>query len=462
MEEKNISLTTGEENQTSVAENVKDDVENAINGDSEHHHHHHSEHHHHHHRHHRSSHRKSHGDPSKKQNKFVKFLKRYTSILTNIVACTVSVVLLILFACSRDNVQEPQNIDDSETLQVTQSSVQVETSVYLEKVPLVSQAILTYLSDSNDSTPHEIYKMYGGDGQKLNIGMPLKFSYRLAGLPLGITAEGAVLELSADKDLNSPQIYDLENGGDNIEIYHLMPDTKYYYRLRIMLSSGTEVGTTGEFVTEDAPRILNIDGAVNVRDIGGWETADGKKIKYGLLYRGSELDGAVESSYLLTEKGLEDMLSVLGIRYDMDLRGAHESDKDALGANVLHKFYGTAMYSYIFDGAENEKIRSVFSDLADSGNYPMYMHCTYGVDRTGTVCYLLEALLGVSDADLRREYELSAFTTSYVNSEELAAFRMRISMLDGATTREKVEGYLLSIGVTEAEIASIRSIFLGE
>ena len=88
------------------------------------------------------------------------------------------------------------------------------------------------------------------------------------------------------------------------------------------------------------------------------------------------------------------------------------------------------------------------------------MHCTYGVDRTGTVCYLLEALLGVSDEDLKREYELSAFTSSYVNSEEFASFRTRISMLEGNNTCEKVEGYLLSIGVTAEEITSIRSIFL--
>ena len=92
----------------------------------------------------------------------------------------------------------------------------------------------------------------------------------------------------------------------------------------------------------------------------------------------------------------------------------------------------------------------------------MYLHCTYGVDRTGTVCYLLEALLGVSDADLRKDYELSAFKDSYINSEEFAVFVARVKMLDGDTTQEKVEGYLLSIGVTAEEIANIREIFLGE
>jgi hypothetical protein len=89
------------------------------------------------------------------------------------------------------------------------------------------------------------------------------------------------------------------------------------------------------------------------------------------------------------------------------------------------------------------------------------MHCTHGKDRTGTVCYLLEALLGVSDSDLRKDYELSVFTYSKLDFEEFAVFVDRIDRMEGARTQEKVEGYLLSVGVTADEIASIRSIYLG-
>ena len=74
----------------------------------------------------------------------------------------------------------------------------------------------------------------------------------------------------------------------------------------------------------------------------------------------------------------------------------------------------------------------------------------------------MEALLGVSDADLRRDYEMSSFANLYVNTEDFAVFASRIQMLEGASTQAKVEGYLLSIGVTAEEIASIREIFLGE
>ena len=76
------------------------------------------------------------------------------------------------------------------------------------------------------------------------------------------------------------------------------------------------------------------------------------------------------------------------------------------------------------------------------------------------MCYLLEALLGVSDADLIRDYELTALYYGYVSPELMNAFVQRIAAYPGDTTQERVENFLLSVGVTEQEIASIRQIFL--
>jgi protein tyrosine/serine phosphatase len=146
------------------------------------------------------------------------------------------------------------------------------------------------------------------------------------------------------------------------------------------------------------------------------------------------------------------MLLDLGIRFDMDLRSEADNKGNALGANVIHKNYPIAQYSGVLTEKGSVPVRALFAELADPKNYPLYLHCTYGADRTGTICYLLEALLGVSDVDLRREYELTTFTHGMVATEEFVAFVTRIEAMEGSTTQEKVENYLLSIGVTPEEI----------
>ena len=98
--------------------------------------------------------------------------------------------------------------------------------------------------------------------------------------------------------------------------------------------------------------------------------------------------------------------------------------------------------------------------LANKNNYPVYMHCTYGRDRTGTICYLLEGLLGISQEDAAKEYALTAFSGLSIDKNSFSKFQNAVDGLKGASFQEKVEGYLLSVGVTPAEINSIRNIFL--
>ena len=156
------------------------------------------------------------------------------------------------------------------------------------------------------------------------------------------------------------------------------------------------------------------------------------------------------------------MLVDLGVRFDMDLRSSNENKGgiDALGKAVTHKYYGLGMYAELLTDYYAAGLRELFSDLADPANYPVYMHCTYGRDRTGSVCYLLGALLGMSEGDLRKDYALSAFTDGYTNDVEFDNFIGKINSFPGETTQQKVEGYLRSIGVTQEEIASIKEILL--
>lgn len=454
-----------------ISETSKDTHITSNDGDTHHHSEHsthrhdkHSHSHSHGHHHHHSRYRSKHSSKNAKNGKLSKALSRHKNVIINIVSCTISVILLVLLATRIDRYITVAT-NKSSTADITQSTVKIETSIYPDKISLVSDAISYYLNPENSgSTAIEVYKAFKGFEGGLDCGRPVTFIYRTVGLPVGVSVESAKLVILESDTNQLARSYYFESAAETVEIFNLKTGARYNYRLYLTLTNSGTVETAGGFETEASPRILNVDGLFNARDIGGWTTVDGKTIRQGLLFRGREMDGAVEPTYLLTDKGKEQLISDLGVRFDMDLRPAsdNKSGIDALGNDVIHRYYGAPMYSNAFDDHGREVIKNIFSDLANPENYPIYLHCTYGRDRTGTICYLLEALLGLSDADLRKEYEISLFTDSYVNYAEFDTFTARIRSMDGATTKEKVENWLLSIGVTAEEIASIREIFLGE
>lgn len=430
--------------------------EKGDDGEHSHHSHHHS------HRSHHHGYRSRRRSSNKKVKKFVSFLKQHRSVLINILSCTLSALLLILVAFNVD-LFKPKS-DDEVLSEVTQSTIKIETSIFPEKISLVSDAISYYMNPNNTSDALKVYKSFDGYKGGLNFGKAVNFTYRVVGLPTGVRTELAQLIISENQDLKEPLTYNLDLDDTSIDIYNLKTNAQYYYQVNFTLDNGSTIGANGSFATEKSPRIMNIDGAVNVRDIGGWTTDSGKTISQGLLYRGSEIDGAFEKNYKLSDLGLQQMLGELGIRYDLDLRSEDENKErgDALGKNVKHEYYSIGQYADVFEGPNKQIIRKIFATLSNKDNYPIYIHCTYGRDRTGTVSYLLGAILGMSDDDLYRDYELSAFTDSYVNTKDFNYFLAKISTFSGNTTKQRVENYLMSIGVTEKEISNIRAIFLGQ
>jgi len=449
------------ENKNNIQQSIDEAIENsekeetALNSGEHHHHHHHS---------HRHHHRRRSNSAKKKDKRLIKFFKRNKSVIINIVACLIAVVLLVLLAVNRDG-EKPVIIPSDDTpIELTQTTFKIESTLYTEEVPLVHQAIFSYMDENNKDSAHDVFGTYQGYRNRLDNGVPLTYNYSVIGMPSNISTESAVLEISENDSFSSPISYVLDLGNGSNDIYNLKTGTQYYYKLLLTLSNGDVVSTGGEFVTADSPRFLNIEGAVNVRDFGGRLTESGKRIPLGLLFRGSELDGAVESKYSITKEGQSELVLNLGVRFDMDLRSetVNAVETNALGKGVVHRYYDAPQYDGIFEEVNTKSIRNVFADLADEENYPIYMHCTYGRDRTGTMCYLLGALLGMSKDDLYRDYELSAFVDSYVDDKAMAVFIARLELLEGDSMKEKVENYLTSIGVTEAEIQSIRNIFLGE
>lgn len=410
---------------------------------SEHHNSHHHGSHHSHHSSHHGSHHSSHKHSSKKK------IKSASKLGWMLVIC--ASVILSLFVIVANNTRHTYKPDSFSGEQVSKL---LSVEVCNQDGILVKNAVSEYLQTDllNPTSTDILPSSFSNNEGRLDAQVPVS-------LKLSVKEGEAILykiELATDDSFANAQVYYLESSSEAFEFKHLCTNTTYYYRVTVYTKQGTDMNM-GYFKTADTPRILSIDGLSNVRDIGNWKTDSGKRIKQGLLIRGTEMDAAVESEYHLTNAGLVDMLEVFGIKTDIDLRAQTPTSKDALGSRVNHKYYNMLQYDAIFTDSGKEKVRTVFADLANPDNYPVYLHCTYGCDRTGTICYLLEALLGVSRGDCLKDYALS--NSASVN---MKAVEEGLAAYEGDTLKQQVEAYLISCGVSEYQIASIRNIFLGE
>ncbi|MBR6740978.1 MAG: tyrosine-protein phosphatase [Clostridia bacterium] len=424
-------------------------------------------HHSHHSGHRRKKHRHRAGLFNKKTGESIKhFLVKNKRYLIHATITLVAIVCLIAVGSVIDkkysSQKNPQWESKDPTLQNTVNSLKIDVPFFAEDVVLVNPAVYAYYSAEDGTYASDVYDQYRSQYDRMDVGLPVKLSYKLLGAPIGCSVKNARCFVADNPEFTDQLVYTADGYSTSIDVYHLKTGTRYYFKIELTFNDGNVTTVSGSFKTAESPRFLTVGGVYNLRDVGGWNTSDGRVINQGLLYRGCELDGAVEEKYTITPEGVNTMLSVFGIKTDMDLREPTDNlyGLDALGAGVDHVYYSAPNYSAIFD--HPEPIRKVFSDLADRSNYPIYLHCTYGQDRTGTVCYLLGAILGMDESSLMKEYQLSAFHHSDVSMDWMYKFIGRINGLPGDSVNEKIEGWLLSIGVTAEEISSIRDIFLSE
>lgn len=206
---------------------------------------------------------------------------------------------------------------------------------------------------------------------------------------------------------------------------------------------------------------VSFEGIDNTRDIGGYVTTENKTIKKGLLIRGTELDGAFLADSVATDLDKNKLVNTLGIKTEMDLRNSADLPTlvDTLGDSVTHIYYNAPQYEAIFTEDGKANMKTIFTDLANPDNYPIYLHCSYGIDRTGTVCYILEAVLGLNETQLQDEYALSNWYRSF-NRTKVNKIKTGLADYAGANVNQRAVNYLLSCGITQEQINSLRSIYL--
>ena len=286
-------------------------------------------------------------------------------------------------------------------------------------------------------------------------------NYRQAGAILSWTTERTPdkceVRISADKNLEDAKTF--VTAGNSVRVPELLIGEKYYWQVTAFYGSETAKSGVFTFKTERNCRTIYIDGATNTRDFGGHKTKDGKIIKQGLVFRGSNIDG-------ITATGKLQFTEVYGIKTDLDLRGDSDRTESPMGEDFNFYYIKAPLYTQIGNEDYQEALAEEIRVFTDESNYPIYFHCAIGRDRTGTLAFLLGAILGLSEEDLSREYETTMFSRYGGddpigmldgNYEPLVNY---IKTFAGKNIKAQAESYLMSIGITKDEINKIRSIML--
>jgi protein-tyrosine phosphatase len=243
----------------------------------------------------------------------------------------------------------------------------------------------------------------------------------------------------------------------------------------------------GRVVVLETERRLLLDGISNLRDVGGYLTADGRYTRWRTLLR----SGCVDR---LSPAGQEWLIEA-GLRTVIDLR---ENDEIATRPNV---FADSARVRYrrvpVFDGLPPDelpmplevgywrmleqcqvRVRAVFETLLEPGALPALIQCHAGKDRTGMLVALILAAVGVPHTTVAADYALSA---TCLGPEVLDATRtwlaehgwswddygylcgspaeLMLDVLAGVESRYGgVAEYLDSIGVRSGDLEALREL----
>ena len=184
-------------------------------------------------------------------------------------------------------------------------------------------------------------------------------------------------------------------------------------------------------------RVLNIDGVINFRDLGGYQTVDGRTVKWHQLYRSAQLNR-------MTDKGVAH-IAAMGIKVVVDLRFSDETHQyptqlEAVPEAEILSWHDELPSQEKIPDQSNDILRSWKESLAShdpakvreamrvnypkklylhrsiyrkmllrlaEGQVPLIFHCAAGKDRTGVAAALILSLLGVDNQQIVNDYLLT-------------------------------------------------------
>lgn len=244
-------------------------------------------------------------------------------------------------------------------------------------------------------------------------------------------------------------------------IYNLIPNHVYQWIVKDINGNITD---SGRFKPTGTLRMLYLSEIHNVRDLGGWP-CDGGAIKYGLLIRGATYNNSVSEA---NKKRLSD----IGIKLHVDLQSDTGITESPFGNSVHYlKAPLSTQYANLIkpDSVDYDTVVNILNKIMDSVIFGecVYINCYHGSDRTGTIIYMLESLLGMSNSDKDKDYEMSTFYIYHVNgssrqrtNDEYNAMIDYLNGLNGDTFTDKVVLWFVDAGFSIDKLNAFRNAMI--
>ena len=187
---------------------------------------------------------------------------------------------------------------------------------------------------------------------------------------------------------------------------------------------------------ERPPALQTLDGCCNLRDLGGYPTADGSRIRPRLLLRSDALTAAsdadrrwLRATGLTTIIDLRSDVEVVLFGNSVDLAPTLHHlplgmGPDSVGSVRWADPEDIASYYFELLLAGGDTVSEVLAVLTDPATYPAVLHCSIGKDRTGILVALILSLLGVAEDDIVTDYALSGIGAARL------ALRLRDQLVD--------------------------------
>ncbi len=377
------------------------------------------------------------------------------------------VTFLTISACGcANNTATPTSSSDGTSAPVSSATASASSTVaeqtFILTVPTehdaVAKSVHMFLDATknynlNDFSTTESSILLSG---KAPVPLTVKWSASAAFKPEKVT-----VYLSENSDMSNAVEYDATDS-NSLSIANIKTGITYYVRATATAGESSEQTEIYPVKIAAGPRLFSTSGCgiSNLRDLGGWYTTDGKLVKQGLIFRSAKYDS-------ITELGKALLTQTFGIKTEIDFRWDHEIENETLrkvspiGEDIKRVRALVNNYAEAIGSKTTTEAMKVF---ADWNNYPVLFHCAGGADRTGTIAFLINGLLGVDEYSLIADYELTPERPrSYGMNGDNGGFYglwQAVQKYDGKTMQEKCYNLLLDHKLTDMELSNIYNIMM--